>query len=339
VWDLTGGSTRERLGLPGPEGGLGGVVFSPNAETLAASRGVGLVTLWTFPGGQEVQTIKGPGEAVDSITFDPEGRFLAVAGLTGVQLFDTVEGDVTNVATGVEAGDIAFSSTGLLATSAADGVRLWTVPPGLQGELLSDLGGYGVAFDPTGEIVVMSLDDGEDGFVEIRDVGSGELLASLDEHQAPVWRIEFSPDGSLFATAGLDSRTILWDAATFEPVKTLEGHVGQVFGVAFDPIRAEVATASDDGTIKIWDLETGAVRLILEGTPFSGVDYSPDGRYLAATGPEGFVTVFILDVEELVETAEQRLTRWWAPRECRQYLQSETCPDPPEDFKGSVATG
>jgi hypothetical protein len=53
--------------------------------------------------------------------------------------------------------------------------------------------------------------------------------------------------------------------------------------------------------------------------------YSPGGRRLAATGPNGATTVYILDVDELVATARARLTRTWTVRECEQYRLGETC--------------
>lgn len=68
-----------------------------------------------------------------------------------------------------------------------------------------------------------------------------------------------------------------------------------------------LATAGDDGTVKVWSLETGVQRLSFPAPgEVSDLDYSPDGRYLAAIG-EGFVTVYILDVDELLSEAETRL--------------------------------
>jgi WD40 repeat protein len=86
-----------------------------------------------------------------------------------------------------------------------------------------------------------------------------------------------------------------------------------------------------DGTVKIWNVETGNLRLTLPAQgALSDIGYSPDGRYLAATGPDGFVTVYMLDLDELVPEAENRLTRWWSESECLQYLQTGECPPVPE---------
>jgi WD40 repeat protein len=93
-----------------------------------------------------------------------------------------------------------------------------------------------------------------------------------------------------------------------------------------------VATASGDGTIKIWDVETGLLRITLPARrEVLGLAYSPDGRYLAAIGP-GFVTVYMLDIEELIDEARSRLTRWWTESECAQHLDLEQCPPAPESL-------
>jgi len=63
--------------------------------------------------------------------------------------------------------------------------------------------------------------------------------------------------------------------------------------------------------------------------PIGGVDFSPDGRYLAAAGSDGTIMVYILSIEELMTMARSRLSRGFTLEECRTYLPLDSCPDGP----------
>jgi hypothetical protein len=70
---------------------------------------------------------------------------------------------------------------------------------------------------------------------------------------------------------------------------------------------------------------------------FTGLDeyatfngFSPDGRIAFVGSYFGEkLRLYVLPVEDLVSLAFSRLTRWWAPEECRTYLHAETCPAAP----------
>jgi hypothetical protein len=59
------------------------------------------------------------------------------------------------------------------------------------------------------------------------------------------------------------------------------------------------------------------------------VAFSPDGAYLYASDRNGGLHVYALELETLVSLAHERLTRWFTPEECLQYLHQETCPEKP----------
>jgi WD40 repeat protein len=331
LWDLSPYWSHEQLGLPNPPG-LGAVEFSPVDGTLVTSGARGAVSVWDVDTGQEQRKF-GAAEDVSRLDIDPSGTFLAAAGSTGAELLDLSSGGaIATLVSGVETQDVDFGAQGMLATASIDGVRLWESHTG-PGEVISEPFGISVAFDPAGTLLAMGLAEGAlQGWVEIRDLGSGETIATLTEHSANLVRgLAFDRAGDLMATASDDSTAILWDATSFEPLHRLEGHAAAVLNVAFDPSRREAATASADGTVKIWDVDTGLLRLTLPAQQWlTDIAYSPDGRYLAATGLDGFVTVYILDLDELVSEARSRLTRWWSESECLQYLQTEECPPIPE---------
>jgi WD40 repeat protein/DNA-binding SARP family transcriptional activator len=341
LWDLSPYWSHELLGLPGSSGCVGcafpsvaaGLAYSPDGATLATSGEAGLVNVWDAITGAERHAIQTAGPLY-RLDIDPGSSFLATAGPAGAELHDINSGEsVATLVAGVETLDAEFGPNGLLATASFDGVRLWESLRG-SSELIYDLNGvFSVAFDPSGTVLAMSIvEESLKGFIEIRDLGSGETIATLTEHSPNIVKeLTFDSTGDLLATASDDTTAIIWDTATFEPVHQLEGHGTAVVSADFDPSRPEVATAGLDGTVKIWNVETGNLRLTLPAQgALSDIGYSPDGRYLAATGPNGFVTVYMLDLDELVAEAESRLTRWWSESECLQYLQTEECPPIPE---------
>jgi WD40 repeat protein/DNA-binding SARP family transcriptional activator len=331
LWDLSPYWSHELIGLPNPPG-LGGVEFSPDDGTLVTSGAPGAVSVWDVDTGREQRTFEAA-EHVSRLDIDPSGTYLATAGSAGAKLYEFSSGEVIGtLVEGVNTFDVDFGPQGLLAVASIDGVRLWESHTG-AGEVISELHGISVAFDPAGTLLAMGLSEPAiQAFVEIRELDSGETIATLTEHSTNLVRgLAFNQDGDLMATASDDTTAILWDATSFEPLHRLEGHSAAVLNAAFDPSRREIATASADGTVKIWNVETGILRLTLSAPgALSDIAYSPDGRYLAAIGPEGFVTVYMLDVDELAAEAESRLTRWWSESECLQYLQTEECPLAPE---------
>jgi len=63
--------------------------------------------------------------------------------------------------------------------------------------------------------------------------------------------------------------------------------------------------------------------------PGEMVAYSPDGKRLASSSVDGTTRVYAVDVDDLVALARSRLTRWFTPAECKQYLHMDVCPPEP----------
>ena len=63
--------------------------------------------------------------------------------------------------------------------------------------------------------------------------------------------------------------------------------------------------------------------------PLTQVAFSPDGTRLATGGFEGRARIYALDLEDLTELAETRLTRGLTTEECQKFLHVETCPSEP----------
>jgi WD40 repeat protein len=162
------------------------------------------------------------------------------------------------------------------------------------------------------------------------DADSGELLHTITGHEDFVLGASYSPDGETIVTTSSDGTAQMWDASTFEWKLTMSGHSGSVFTAAFNLDGDQIATASYDGTVKLWDAGTGAELLnISSPSGVGGAVFSPDGRRLYTAQVDGFDRVYLLDTEELLALARQRLTRTFTDDECRRYLHLEECPPLP----------
>jgi WD40 repeat protein/serine/threonine protein kinase/tetratricopeptide (TPR) repeat protein len=137
-------------------------------------------------------------------------------------------------------------------------------------------------------------------------------LFTLRGHTGWVYRVAFSPDGQLIASAGGGNpfwgnpgakiepgEVILWDAVTGERRRTLRRHTHLIYSLAFSPDGQLLATAGEDKKVILWNVATGAVvRMLPEPNgPVRSVAFSPDGKSLATgfsdqTGAGGIIQLW-----------------------------------------------
>jgi WD40 repeat protein/DNA-binding SARP family transcriptional activator len=122
----------------------------------------------------------------------------------------------------------------------------------------------------------------------------GDVLFTLRGHRAAVTSIAFSPDGAMLATGSDDGTVKLWDLASWLLVDTLTGQAGLVHAVRFSPDGKTLASGASDRSIWLWDLASRRRAAILAAHPLEKnglgiwrMEFSPDGRLMAAALPEG----------------------------------------------------
>jgi hypothetical protein len=110
----------------------------------------------------------------------------------------------------------------------------------------------------------------------------------LKGHKDIVHSLVFSPDGHTLASAGRESRIILWDVANGQQLRILQNRTEWVTALAFSPDGHTLASGGSGSgplnNIKLWDVETGSIRRTLSQLMVGSIGFSPDGRFLAWDG-------------------------------------------------------
>lgn len=148
-----------------------------------------------------------------------------------------------------------------------------------------------VAFSPDGQSCASG---GGGGMVNLWDVKTGELRASLKGHETVVLSIDFSPGGQQLVTCGSNhllgepAEVKLWDVAKGELLADLAGPLTYARAVCFGPDGRSILIAGSidndrTGVIRLYDLETRQAKNLLKASRrYTSLALSDDGRYLAA---------------------------------------------------------
>jgi WD40 repeat protein/tRNA A-37 threonylcarbamoyl transferase component Bud32 len=345
LWDIAAGREMQTLG--GHTGRVRIEAFSSDGKRLVTSAQDGVRKVWDLVTGQALCTLKQDRERTERVWLSPDGTRLASVGRSGVvTLRDATSGQVLHTLRGHKAQDfdlgmgpvraVSFSPDGQwLASIGSDRtVKLWDVATGQEIRTFGcqDVA-YRAAFSPDGKRLIAA---GEGPHVHLWDIPiSSELRAAAIDLGAPFAALErrgfrvgalklaFSPDGRQLASAGIDGKIKLWDAATERELRVLTGHPEAVLSVAFSADGTRLVSASRKHIVKVWDAATGkelrsfTLRkdkrsgrsgesppgqpkgIIIEvevPNPFGGenlcIAVSPHGTRVAAAAEDGTVTVW-----------------------------------------------
>jgi WD40 repeat protein len=254
------------------------LAWSPTRPVLAVAGYSGLVQLWRVDGTprpvRSLTGLSGAPEAIQALTFSPDGQFLAASDSS------TPNGAASDFGTlhGIYGASLAI-------WRASNGRQV-----GQQIDLGTGAGPYGaLAFSGDGKLLAASRPDGT---VVVLDPATGQVRQTLHPLGADdTVALAFAPHGTL-ATGTQGGIVQLWNpisgrqAAGAVPVAA-----GPVTSIAFDPTGQRLATTGgQDGTVKLWSsstLQQEGTALNTEQGAATTAAFEPGGKHLLVVDDHG----------------------------------------------------
>jgi WD40 repeat protein/serine/threonine protein kinase len=230
IWDLTGADVKPQITIQQPDKLTYSIQFSPDGQTLAAgswSEGARFVRFWDIRTAEETQTVELNGN-VRGLAYSPDGTFVAAG-------------------TMIEKGSVNVIDI------ASGGVR--TLP---SEDCLVEM----LVFSPDGQKLIVG---NWKGSIQIFDLPSGDLAATLKGHSSVVTGLSLSPDGKTLASCSHDRTIKFWDFAAARPPETRTiGHNRDAPWMKFSHDSKLLATSNfrmssegPVGSVRLWDVASG----------------------------------------------------------------------------------
>ena len=269
-----------------PEVGLG-ATFAGDGIRAASYNINHVVKLWDVSSGRLLRKLKGHTAVIHNVAFNPEGTLLASASMDrSVRLWDLAE----------TIGPLRFTAHAIPRFSHPNkSILAWVACPG---------GGPLLSFGEDRALKRWELTSGR----ELRTVALA-LEAHPDREVAA-----FSPKGNLLAVRlPVKQRVQIWGTDPCVLVQELDaspspGGFVRSHSLAFDRDGSRLAIAETSGLVKVWDLGQG--RLLHQlGRPAryfaTSVNFSPDGRLLAASLPRVGSRIWEVDTARELATIKK----------------------------------
>ena len=296
---------RELAHYDGNRGALLGASFSRDERhiALAFAEGTVVVTDDNLEGADEQHF--GADVEVRSVAFTHDGRHAAAGLSDGTARVFALDGEPKPLTLGTAAEEAAVNGVdidalGRVAVASEDGtVRLFNGDgTGLPVELPDVAGAQqDVDFSPDQKLL---LAVGDDGHARLWNARTLTQVATVEIGRRGLTAGAISPDGTRFATAGVDGAVRVWDmgSALNMPLSgpgasqlfVMNGQLSRVLDVNFAGSADAVVSSGDNGTATLWD--AGGVTTFTGPTWTYSLDFSPTGRWLVTAGYDGDVRLW-----------------------------------------------
>ena len=258
--------------------GYRSVAFSSDGQTMAAGNFDGTLTIFENGSAWKIHHSENQGSPINALAFLPKSTILAVGDWDGWVRFH---------------GPDTLANRQPLRYPR----RIWTL-----------------AVSPDGSMLAVG---GEANTIQVYDLATRQLKATLEGHHHAIWSLDFSPDGKWLASAG-GTTARLWDTATWKESGQIQ-HFPEMLCVRFSPDSKLLAVGDGESDLPhykllptqiiLWDVSTRSEVRRLRGhnNTIWALVFSPDGKTLASGSADQTVKVW--------DTASGRLRETIVPGE------------------------
>jgi WD40 repeat protein/uncharacterized caspase-like protein len=129
----------------------------------------------------------------------------------------------------------------------------------------------------------------------------------LEQHSDEVYRISFSRNGQMIASASADKTVKLW-GRNGQLLRTLKGHHHEVNSVSFSPDGRTLVSASKDKTIILWTTSDGQLIRTLKGHDafVNSARFSPNGQTIVSASADGTIKLWRTSDGQVIRTLEKQ---------------------------------
>jgi WD40 repeat protein len=234
-------------------------------------------------------------DAVLAVAFSPGGDYVASAGQDNTaRVFLAATGaEVSRMIHPKSVTAVSFGPGHSVVTVSDDGsVRVFGIAAENQ---MSQLPGSGEvqswALSPDGGYAAASDEGEEANSAHLLNANTGAEIQL--KHGGAVNDVAFSPDSSLLTTASVDHNARVFDVKTGAEISSVN-LPDVVYTSALSWDGRTLATSSADKTVRTYDIRTKEKKSSFTFEQASTMEFSPDGRLLAAGDETGKVTLFRL---------------------------------------------
>ncbi len=293
--DLRAGRARTAVGPRGAA--INSVAFTPDGRSVITGNVDGQISRWDVGRAKVAETLTGHAGPVRSFAITSDGKTLYSGGLDR-SVFAWDLGGTRRLGRPFRAGSAnvdnpryAMSADGrLIAAGQNDGavsvVDARTLEPRMRFQVIT--AGYpmilGIGFVPGSHRLVVGS---ATGFLALADADSGRVLRRLRGAHGWIWTPGISADGRLLVTGGNHPIVRFWSLPDGRPLGPPLRFRQAPRDVQLSPDGRWV-TVAFGSRLEIWDARTR--RRARSVTSVDGIDmarFSPDGRLLAVTNPNG----------------------------------------------------